>query len=235
MVLLAFGPSLRAEEHFETLTVGVDTFTNVTVTSKTGTDVFFRHARGFSNVKIKDLATETAKQLGLEVAPPPAPPPPEGVLSKLEVPPEMREMQEKMAGELAGGMQRLGRQGIIGVGLLLGVLYLFHCYCCMLICQKTGNAPGPLVWVPVLQLFPLLRAAGMPAWWFVLSLVPLVNLVVAVMWCFKIAHARGKSALTGLCLLLPVTNVFAFLYLAFSRAGEEVEAATSMPEKVTFN
>jgi hypothetical protein len=35
----------------------------------------------------------------------------------------------------------------------------------------------------------------------------------------KIAHARGKTFLTALCLMLPVTNVLAFLYLAFSGNG----------------
>ncbi|MEK7785273.1 MAG: hypothetical protein AAB658_07605, partial [Chloroflexota bacterium] len=50
------------------------------------------------------------------------------------------------------------------VGLVLGVLfmaYLFICYCLKLICLKTGNDPGILIWLPVIQMIPLLRAAGM--------------------------------------------------------------------------
>ena len=75
--------------------------------------------------------------------------------------------------------------GLIGPKLILAVLgvllllYLFHCYCCMLICRKTGKPPGVLVWLPVLQLFPLLRAAGMSAWWFLACFVPVLNLVPA--------------------------------------------------------
>ena len=86
----------------------------------------------------------------------------------------------------------------------------------MLICRKTGNPPGVLVWVPVLQLFPMLRAAGMSGWWFLAYFVPLLNLVPPILWSLKIAKARGKSVWVGVLLLLPVTNLFAFLYLAFS-------------------
>ncbi|HSU54057.1 MAG TPA: hypothetical protein VLT36_08380, partial [Candidatus Dormibacteraeota bacterium] len=36
-----------------------------------------------------------------------------------------------------------------------------------------------------------------------------------VLW-FNLAKARGKSGIVGLMVLLPVTNLFAFPYLAFS-------------------
>jgi uncharacterized membrane protein YhaH (DUF805 family) len=62
----------------------------------------------------------------------------------------------------------------------------------------------------------MLRAAGMSRWWFVAYFVPLFNLMPAILWGFKIAKARGKSLWIGVLLLLPVTNLFAFLYLAFS-------------------
>jgi hypothetical protein len=105
---------------------------------------------------------------------------------------------------------------VLGIALLL---YLFHCYCCMLICRKTGNPPGILVWLPVLQVFPLLRAAGMSGWWFLGFCVPILNIVGQVLWCLKIAKARGKSVWAGVLLLLPVISLFAFLYLAFSNGA----------------
>jgi hypothetical protein len=85
-----------------------------------------------------------------------------------------------------------------------------------LICQKAGQTPGLLVWLPLLKVFPMLRAAGMSPWWFLASFVPLLNLVAVVLWCLNIAKARNKTVLVGLFLLLPVTNILAFLYLAFS-------------------
>jgi len=91
----------------------------------------------------------------------------------------------------------------------------------MLICQKTGKEPGPLVWVPLLQSFPLLRAASMSRWWFLPSLIPGLNVIVSVLWCVKIVEARHKTVPLLVLLLLPITSPFAFLYLAFSEAAPE--------------
>jgi hypothetical protein len=51
-------------------------------------------------------------------------------------------------------------------------------------------------------------------------LIPLVNIIAQILWCVKIVQARGKSVWVTILLILPVTNLFAFLYLAFSSAGE---------------
>jgi apolipoprotein N-acyltransferase len=75
----------------------------------------------------------------------------------------------------------------------------------------------------------MLQAASMSGWWFILFCIPVLNLVGYVVWSFKIVHARGKTLPLAILLLLPVTNVFAFLYLAFSEApagkmqGERLE------------
>ena len=104
----------------------------------------------------------------------------------------------------------------------------------MLICRKTGNPPGILVWLPVLQLFPLLRAAGMSGWWFLAFFVPVLNLVPRFFGRFKIAKARGKSVWVGVLLLLPVTNLFAFLYLAFSNGASAEEDEEPEPKIMTL-
>jgi hypothetical protein len=95
-----------------------------------------------------------------------------------------------------------------------------------LICKKAGHTPGLLVWLPVFQLFPLLRAAGMSAWWFVAWLLPLLNIVAFILWSVKITKARGKSGWVAVFLILPLTSFLAILYLAFSngaRAGRDGE------------
>jgi ABC-type uncharacterized transport system permease subunit len=56
--------------------------------------------------------------------------------------------------------------------------------------------------------------------WVLAFLIPLLNLVAQVVWSFKIAKARGKNAGWAILLLLPVTNILAFLYLAFSSGGQ---------------
>ena len=120
---------------------------------------------------------------------------------------------------------------IEGVIAGLVVLYFFFCYCGMVICKKTGYDPGPLVWIPILQVFPMLKAAGMSGWWFLLLLIPAGSIVVSIIWSLKICQARGLSCWLALFLLLPVTSFFAFLYLTFSSGGAETDTAQ---ERVTF-
>jgi hypothetical protein len=96
------------------------------------------------------------------------------------------------------------------------LLYLLISYCGMLICHKSGHPPGALVWIPVLQLLPLLRAAGMSPAWLLAFFVPVLNIIAQVVWSLNIAKARGKSAWIGFFLVLPLTSLFAYLYLALS-------------------
>ena len=99
----------------------------------------------------------------------------------------------------------------------LPILYFFGCYTARMVCTKAGEEPGFLIWVPLLSMIPLLRAAKLPGWVFFLLYVPVVNIVLMVLWCFRIAQARGKTGLTGLALIFPLTAPFAWLYLAYSK------------------
>jgi uncharacterized membrane protein YhaH (DUF805 family) len=78
----------------------------------------------------------------------------------------------------------------------------------------------------------MLRAAGMSGWWVLACFVPVLNLVPVILWPLKIAKARGKSVWIGVLLLLPVANVFAFLYLAFSNGAAEEEEDEGPEPKV---
>ncbi|HAV61743.1 MAG TPA: hypothetical protein DCY13_05180 [Verrucomicrobiales bacterium] len=109
--------------------------------------------------------------------------------------------------------------GLLGgvVGLLVTVvIYLFFCYCCKLICEKAGHQPGILIWIPIVNLIPLLTVAKLPVWMIILLLIPFVNIVVgAIMW-FKICEARGKPGWLFLLLFIPIVNIAFLPYLAFS-------------------
>ena len=55
-----------AGKTFPTLSVGMKTYTNVTVTDISGNSVFFRHSRGFESIQIDTLSPEVQQQLGLQ-------------------------------------------------------------------------------------------------------------------------------------------------------------------------
>jgi thiol-disulfide isomerase/thioredoxin len=61
-VVLFWAHVARAEDqHFSTLKVGTEVYTNVTVTLVTATDIYFSHGRGVGNAKIKKLDPELQK------------------------------------------------------------------------------------------------------------------------------------------------------------------------------
>jgi hypothetical protein len=219
------------------------TFTNVTVYNQSKTDIFFHYPRGIANVKIRDLDETALRQLGLAgatstgpnsstpvVGETNAPIPNEGAtkpasttnffgasaqLSKVTE--QLREQLEPALAKLSAMASSKNNLAVLGIaGALIFSAYLFCCQCLRLICLKTGNEPGILIWLPILQLLPLLRAASMSAVWFLAFFVPVLNLIAQIVWCFKIAKARGKSAWVGFFLLLPGISGLAFLYLAFS-------------------
>jgi hypothetical protein len=233
---LTVGPSaLGNDVHLDMLKTRTDTFKSVTVMGQSKTDIFIRHSRGLGNVKIINITDNVAlRALGLggqvtEEEKPAVAASAVGPGSKT-IEPTVNALARanlvQMRNKFAGITSIRPTPNIITlvVAFVAGT-YLFFCHCLKLICQKTGNEPGILIWVPILQMLPLLRAAGMSGWWFVGFLIPLVNLITQIVWCFKIVQARGKSVWAAIGLLLPVTNLVALLYLAFSEGNNGESSA----------
>jgi len=231
VVLLLAPWLLRAEDTFPMLEVGSQVYSNVTVTSKTPRYIMIMHTKGLASLKLKDLSPDLLRQLGYQVDPP-LKAQTAGLSHKIVLDPRIRELQEKAVQQIQERVRQLGPRVVQGVlaGLLL--LYLLFCYCSMLICKKAGCDPGVLVWIPGLQVFPLLKAAGMSGWCFLLLLLPFASLIVGIFWCVKICQARGKSSWLALGLLLPVTYPLTYLYLAFA---DGLSSEDSVPERITFN
>jgi len=231
-----------------TLKIGTDVFTNVTVYQMTATDIFHRHGQGFGNAKISALDDETLILLGLKTVTPK--PVSESFLSSAQISAAIEQVKTALATvNLTIPSEDILKEQIARVtvtpqlvyGILGGLVfgYLLFCLCLLKMCVNAGSKPGLLIWLPFLQLFPLLRAAKMPAWWFLIFFLPVLNvshtslgfltfatvgipLLAHLLWCARIARACGKGFFSALMLFLPVTNILALLYFAFSgRSGEE--------------
>jgi hypothetical protein len=234
------------EDTFPVLRIGTRTYTNVTVTTKAKSYIFLLYDGGMTSIRTADLPPEVRQRLGYGLAGSgKATTNAAAVWAKHEIAkvavPQVKELGKQLEREwVKRRVNRLSWLGLTGPTLnyaLIGVglfIYLFYCYCLMLICRKTGNPAGILIWVPVLQLFPMLRAAGMSGWWFLAYWVPVLNLVPVILWPLRIARARGKSIWVGILLLLPVTNVLTFLYLAFSNGVPPKEEEEPEPKVMTL-
>jgi Family of unknown function (DUF5684) len=108
-----------------------------------------------------------------------------------------------------------------GVMLLFVVVLGLGCYVYMAlalqtIATKTGTANEWLAWIPVANLFLMLSVAKKPMWWFILFLIPLVNLVMAIMVWMAVAEARGKPNWWGILMIVPLVNLVVPGYLAWA-------------------
>ncbi len=227
-------PVLGADETFETLTVGNDTFTNVTVLNKTRQDVFISHSKGMASLKVKELDAAAQLRLGYEIAQPKQKKTDlikQGIsdLSRYEADPRVQAVEAQAMSRFVELVDTLDpRVFYVFIGAII-LSYLSFSSLCRAICVKSAVPPKdllPLIWLPLLKQLPLLQAAGMSPWWALTNLVPGLVLVTYIVWGFKISRARGKNPAVGVLFLLPVFNLFAFLYLALSGGGSAPENAS---------
>jgi uncharacterized membrane protein YhaH (DUF805 family) len=73
---------------------------------------------------------------------------------------------------------------IVGIVVLIGMWKMF---------TKAGQ-PGWGCIIPIYNLYLLCKMAGRPGWWVLLMLIPLVNIIIAILIWLDIAKAFGKGA-----------------------------------------
>jgi magnesium-transporting ATPase (P-type) len=98
------------------------------------------------------------------------------------------------------------------------LFFLYFSYCLYRIAKRLNREEAWAAWVPILQLWPLVTAAGKPVWWTILLFIPLVNAVLSVYLWMCISENIGKSKWLGLLMLVPLANLVLPGYLAFSRS-----------------
>lgn len=230
------------ERKIEMLKIGTETLHNVTVTTTNKEYVFLVHSKGMGNYKVAHLSPDVLVALGY-------PSPKSGTnsvtawarqtVSQIN-PDQVKQVEERLLTSLPSSLPDMAKANPLVVAGIIGGCLLFHIffsYCFMLICQKAGTEPGLLVWLPLLHLIPLVKAAKMSPVWALAFLIPLLNIFAQVLWSFKIAKARGFGAGIGILLLLPILNLFAFFYLAFSgnsKGTDPSSAPRKGPELMTL-
>ncbi|MHB1390195.1 MAG: DUF5684 domain-containing protein [Thermoleophilia bacterium] len=103
--------------------------------------------------------------------------------------------------------------------LLSLAIYVYYAVSLMTIANKTGTPNAWMAWVPILNVYLMCLVAGKPGWWLILFLIPIVNLIVAIILWIAIAEARGFPSWWGILLIVPVVNVIVPGYLAFAESA----------------
>jgi len=129
-------------------------------------------------------------------------------------------------------------ENLVYIFALLVLLQLVFCYALQVIADKLGLPNSWMAWVPLLQIYPLIRTGSPSFQPFLLLLATGVAAAIAgallgplggflaVAWsawalayfgqlCWNTAESRGVSGWIGLLAFLPLVNLIAYLYIAF--------------------
>ena len=128
-----------------------------------------------------------------------------------------------MSASVAWGQSSAGPAQPVIAGAALGYIvvcalaaYIYMALALQTIATKTMTANPWLAWVPIANLVLMLQVAKKPLWWFLLFLIPVVNIVVSIMVWMAVAEARQKPNWWGILTIVPVVNLVVPGYLAWS-------------------
>jgi len=122
-----------------------------------------------------------------------------------------------------------------GAFAALGVVMLIVCVLMVVmivslwkVFTKAGQ-PGWAAIVPIYNIVVLLQIVGRPMWWLVLCLIPLVNLVAAIILAIDLAKSFGKGAGFGLGLIFLGFIFYPILGFGSARYSGPAAAVTATP------
>ena len=101
------------------------------------------------------------------------------------------------SGDVAGAMA-------MGVGMLFFylIVYLFFSFCLYKIFQKAGRDDAWAAFIPIYNTIVLVDILKKPIWWFILLMIPFVNIIFAIMLTDRLSKFFGKDILMTLLLLV---------------------------------
>jgi hypothetical protein len=113
--------------------------------------------------------------------------------------------------------------------LIVLVCYIYFAICEMKIAKKTNTSDGWMAWLPILNIYLMVKIAQKPSWWLLLMFIPLVNIIIGVILWAEISKRLGKPEWLGLLVLIPVANIVLPGYLAFSDSSPKRPPANPAP------
>jgi hypothetical protein len=101
--------------------------------------------------------------------------------------------------------------------VVVGGMYVYMGLTFSAIARKTRTEPTWLAWIPVANIYLLLKCAQMSPWWILAFFVPLLNAVAMIMAFWKVCERLHKPGALSLLLLVPLANIILLGYLAWSK------------------
>jgi hypothetical protein len=98
----------------------------------------------------------------------------------------------------------------VWTGLLAFLWYVLVAIAMWMVFKKAGW-PGILALIPIVNVFILVKIAGMSAWWALLYLIPIVNIIFGIVVAVKVGAAFGKGGAWSFFLLWLIAFIGYFI------------------------
>ena len=96
-------------------------------------------------------------------------------------------------------------------GGVLGIIwYILLAIALWRVFTKAGRA-GILAIIPIVNVFVLVKIAGLSYWWVLLYLVPIVNIILSIVVAFRIGRAFDKGGLFSFFFLWMISFIGYFI------------------------
>ncbi len=100
--------------------------------------------------------------------------------------------------------------------VVFAILYVLMIIAGWKVFTKAGK-PGWAIIIPFYNIVVWCQIAGKPGWWLILYLIPIVNIIIAIIVAVNVAKAFGKSGAFGFFLLF-ILYIIGMFILAFGKA-----------------
>ncbi|MFS8096419.1 DUF5684 domain-containing protein [Lentzea alba] len=107
-----------------------------------------------------------------------------------------------------------------GIGVVGLIIYLALIAFSIVVFWKTFTKAGQPGWaaiIPIYNIYVWLKLAGRPGWWLILLLIPIVNIVIALIVSMDVAKSFGKDSVFGVVGLW-LFSIIGYAILAFGGA-----------------
>jgi hypothetical protein len=125
-----------------------------------------------------------------------------------------QEREKEAVMETGSGLSALQNMGA-GTSILMLIVSIVEIVAMWKVFVKAGQ-PGWAILIPIYNAIVFLKIAGKPAWWFLLMLIPVVNIVIAIIATIAFAEKFGKEV--GFAIGLLILGFIFYPVLAFGSA-----------------
>ena len=138
---------------------------------------------------------------------------------------QMAQYQDFASGSGLGGFVAI----FAAVWIFILAIYIYSAICYMAMAKRTNTPNGWFAFIPILNMILMLQIAKRPLWWIILMLIPIVNIVIAIIILLDILKVLKRPTWWVILMLIPIVNLVILGVMAWGKNDAPMVGATPPP------